>query len=73
MNLRDIRKEKGMTQEELALEVGVGQSQIARYEANERAPKPAVAQKIAAVLGFNWTEFYPEEGKEEDDKEVCAP
>ena len=58
MNLKEKRLGRGMTQEQLALEIGVDQSQIARYEAQERIPRPAIAQKIAAVLGFSWTEFY---------------
>ena len=60
MNLRDRRRERGMTQTELARAVGSGQSSIARFEKGKLTPKPHTAQKIAAVLGFDWTEFYKE-------------
>ena len=60
MNLREKRRERGMTQTELAKAVGSGQSSIARFEKGQLTPKPHTAQKIAAVLGFSWTEFYEE-------------
>ena len=59
--LREKRKEKNMTQVELAQAVGVSQSQIARYESGERTPKPATAKRIGTELGIDWTEFYKEE------------
>jgi len=60
LNLRELRKEKGFTQQELAETAGVSQSQIARYESGKRLPRPKIAQCIAAILGFSWTEFYEE-------------
>ncbi len=61
MNLREKRIEKGITQKQLALAVGKQQSSITRFERGLNRPKPATAKKIAAVLGFDWTEFYKEE------------
>lgn len=58
MNLKEKRLARGMTQEELARECGIKRTRIANYEVGHRNPKPAIAQKIAAVLGFSWTEFY---------------
>ena len=65
MKLKEIRKEKGITQQKLAEFSGVSQSQIARYESGERQPRPKVAQRLAKVLDFDWKEIYEEE---EDDE-----
>ena len=61
--MRERRLEKGMSQVQLASRVGVWQSSITRFETGKARPKPATAKKIAAVLDFNWTEFY-EEGED---------
>ena len=62
MNLREKRKEKNMTQVDLAKAVGTNQSSITRFETGLATPKPATAKRIAAVLDFDWTEFYEEAG-----------
>ncbi len=67
MNLREKRIEKGITQKQLAIAVGKRQSSITRFERGLNRPKPATAKKIAAVLGFDWTEFYKEEDEDEND------
>jgi len=61
MNLKEKRLEKGMTQTELAEAIGTTQAAVTRFETGARQPKPSTAKKIAAVLGFSWTEFYEEE------------
>ena len=60
MNLREKRREHGMTQMKLAERVGLAQSSITRFETGKARPKPSTAMKIAEVLGFDWTEFYQE-------------
>lgn len=54
------RKEKKLTQAELAQMVGCSQRAIAGYELEERKPSVPMAQRIGAVLGFPWTEFFPD-------------
>lgn len=56
------RKEKKLTQAELAQLVGCSQRAIAGYELEERKPSVQMAQRIGAVLEFPWVEFYQEEG-----------
>ena len=56
------RKEKKLTQAELAQQVGCSQRAIAGYELGERRPSVQMAKKIAAELGMDWTDFF-EEGK----------
>lgn len=56
-----LRKEKKLTQAELAQVLGVSQRMIAACEAGERRPSPGLAQRIGAALGMEWTEFFEEE------------
>lgn len=58
--LQAARKEHNLTQAELAKQVGTTQEVISRIETGKRYPSPFLAQRIAAVLGFDWTEFFPE-------------
>lgn len=54
------RKAHNLTQAELAEQAETTQAVISRIEAGKRRPSVATAQRIAAVLGFDWTEFFPE-------------
>ena len=49
-NIKRIRKEKGLTQKQLAKKLGVSQQNLAQYESNKRYPKLATARKIATAL-----------------------
>ena len=55
-----LRKEKKLTQAELAQVLGVSQRMVAACEAGERRPSPDLAQRIGAELGFPWTDFFKE-------------
>jgi len=49
--IRAIRKEKGMTQNDLAARLGVSQAMITQYETRQREPKKMeTVRKIAAAL-----------------------
>jgi transcriptional regulator with XRE-family HTH domain len=51
-NLKRLRKEKGLTQEQLARQIGVGKRAVIGYEVEGRYPKKhEVYQKIADALG----------------------
>lgn len=58
------RKEKKLTQAELAQLAGCSQRAIAGYELEERKPSVQMAMKIGEVLGFPWTRFFEDGGKE---------
>ncbi|HFR3671742.1 TPA: helix-turn-helix domain-containing protein [Streptococcus suis] len=49
--LKELRKEKKLTQEELAGEIGVSKITILRWENGERQIKPDKAQKLADHFG----------------------
>ena len=48
--LRDLRKEKGFTQEELGRLAGISSRQIQKYESGTARPRMAQAERIADVL-----------------------
>ncbi len=45
--LANLRREKGLSQAELARLLGLGQSTIAMYEKNRRTPDPATLERLA--------------------------
>ena len=49
-NLQKLRKQKSMTQEALAEQVGVARQTIAKWEAEESVPDLEMAGKLAAVM-----------------------
>lgn len=51
--LAALRKQKGLTQQALAEDVGVHVSQIRRYEAGESAPTLDVLRKLAIALSVS--------------------
>ncbi len=53
MRLRQLRKQKKLTQKQLASMIGVKNSIISFYEVGDRIPSPEVIIKLAAVLGVS--------------------
>lgn len=63
LNLKKTRTGKNMTIREVADRAGISESFYCMIENGERRPSVETAKKIAAVLGFDWTEFFPDETK----------
>ncbi len=59
--IRHTRKEKGMTQKQVAELCGMADSAIRKYESGSQTPKLKTIQRIAAALGVEWTELVPTE------------
>lgn len=55
------RKEKGLTQAELAQLLGITQRMVAAVEAGERRPSVDLAKRIGQVLDIPWMEFFEDE------------
>lgn len=51
--LKDLRKQKKLTQENLAKEIGVTKLTISRWENNERTPKADKAKQLADYLNVS--------------------
>lgn len=65
--LRDVRIEKGMTQEELAERSGVHRDTIQKLETDQRTARPATVKKLADALGVEAKKLTTE--REERDME----
>ena len=50
MDIKKLRLQAGMSQEQLAAAAGVSRISIVRYESGERVPDGDVAARIATVL-----------------------
>ena len=55
--LVSIRKERGLSQEELALMCGVDRTYVGRIERMERTPSLVILQKFADGLGMSLIEL----------------
>ena len=56
-NLYKIRKERGLSQEEVALEIDLDKSTIGKYEKAKRCINLRTAKKIADVLDVKLSEM----------------
>lgn len=64
--LKEIRIDKGLTQEKAATLSGIGTSYYGMIETGVRRPSPENAKKIANALEFDWTRFYDPEKQTEE-------
>ena len=60
MSIKDARKAKKMTQEELSKTVGISQKTISAYENGTRKPSVKVAKAIGQVLDIPWVALFEE-------------
>ena len=51
MNLRELRKSRGMTQQELAKSVNIKQNTVSQWESGRRKPPSTILPQLATVLG----------------------
>ena len=76
--LRALRKQKNLTQKQLAALIGVKNSIISFYEVGDRIPSPEIIIKLAAVLnvtsdyllGIEKNETIDVSGLDENDKKL---
>lgn len=65
MRIKELRKAKGMTQQALAVAVGVDRTAIAQWERGDKFPLVSKLPKIARALGVEWYELFDKDfGKE---------
>ena len=65
-NLRKIRKQNNLTQEQLANKTGISRISIVRYENGTNDPNLSNITKLCKALGVTTEELLEEEGKEEE-------
>lgn len=68
VKLKELRKERGYTQKELAEKIGVDTSSISKYEKGVAVPSFDVVKKTAKVLGVSIDSLFDNE-MEADDEE----
>jgi repressor LexA len=56
--LAEARREKGLTQRQLALAVGYAERTVAAWEAGDRSPRSAALTRLAGVLGVSVSDLY---------------
>ncbi len=57
-NLREIREDKGMSQQQLATELHICRANISRWESGTYSPQVRWVYEIAKILKVNPTEFF---------------
>lgn len=60
MKLKDARRKRGFTQEQLAARSGLSQSMIARIEGGDRSYSMGSLQKLAKALGLSPKSLIPD-------------
>ena len=78
--LKELRTQAGLTQKQLATQIGTSKSVVSFYENQERVPSPTVLVQLATVfhvsadflLGIDNTERLDISGLDEDDKKVVS-
>ena len=78
--LKKLRLQNGMTQQQLAAQIGVSKSVVSYYELQERTPSPDVLVKLAAIfhvssdylLGIKKTNSVDLSGLESDDVAIVT-
>lgn len=60
VDLKKLREEANLTQQELADQVGVIRQTISNIETGVNNPSVSLAKRIASVLAFDWTNFFDE-------------
>ena len=60
MDLKFLRCRKDLTMKMVAKDAGISESLYCLIENRKRRPSVETAKRIAAVLDFDWTEFFRE-------------
>ncbi|MFV4922827.1 helix-turn-helix transcriptional regulator [Lactobacillus delbrueckii] len=71
--LRDLRRRRGMSQQELALALGVSKQTISNWEVGRKVPRMKTVEKIANIFGVSRNSILaglPVEMLEQEDRRV---
>ena len=62
-NLRVLRKQNGLTQEELAFQAGINRNYVGQIEREEKSPTVDVIEKLTAVLDISAEQLFVSVGR----------
>ena len=65
MNIKEAREKAGLTQQDLANELGVGQSTVAMWETQKSLPRTDKLPALAKILGCTIDELLKGEDNDE--------
>jgi transcriptional regulator with XRE-family HTH domain len=57
-NLRILRKQKGLTQEELAHQAGINRNYVGQIEREEKSPTVDLIEKLSTPLGIEPVQLF---------------
>ena len=63
IDLKKLRTEKGLTQEQLATESGVQRTTITMIELGENKPSIELAKKLGEIFNIPWYDFFEDADK----------
>ena len=70
-NIKNFRKERGLTQEELAIRVNVVRQTVSKWEKGQSVPDADLLQKIAEVLEVTVSQLLGQEKEMEHRNEIA--
>ena len=70
-NIKNFRKERGLTQEELAIRVNVVRQTVSKWEKGQSVPDADLLQKIAEVLEVSVSQLLGQEREVEHRNEIA--
>lgn len=73
MDLAAYRRKRDMTQDAVATAAGIARVTYTNIENGRRRPSPDVAKRIAAALGFDWTEFFSDDREDNAHENDARP
>jgi transcriptional regulator with XRE-family HTH domain len=63
-NLRILRKQKGLSQEELADSAGINRNYVGQIEREEKSPTVDILEKLAIALEVGAVDFFVKPGRQ---------
>ena len=69
--IAELRKERGMTQEALANELGVSNQAVSKWEANQNCPDIQLLPQIADIFGVTLDSLFGREVVQEEPVVIC--
>jgi transcriptional regulator with XRE-family HTH domain len=62
-NLRILRKQKGLSQEELAFQAGINRNYVGQIEREEKSPTVDILEKLTIALEARAVDFFVPRGR----------
>lgn len=70
--IKNLRKQRGYSQESLSKSMGISQSAIASYETNVRVPSVGMMKRFAEFFSVPMSTFLPEQHADQDVVQAIA-